>query len=384
VSVDGLAWPQLQSLVDQAPCGLLLTSTDGTIHRVNGTFCRWTGFDEAELVGRRKLQDLLTMGGRIFHQTHWAPLLQMQGSVAEVKLEIVHHDGHAMPMVMNACRSEQQGLAFHQIAVFSAKDRHQYEHELLLARRRAEEILAKEQQAQQALAAAQAVAEDRAVFAEQMVGIVSHDLRNPLSAIQMGAYVLTRGDLSPNQARVIERVTNATSRANRLIADLLDFTQARVGGGLKMTLKPVDLHALVADSIDELALAFADRELAHQRVGEGTCRADADRLVQMIGNLVGNAMAYGAAGAPVTVTSVLEPQRFLLKVHNFGSPIDPALMPRLFEPMSRGHESSASGRSVGLGLFIVREIARGHGGTVKVESTAADGTTFIAEFPRGG
>jgi sigma-B regulation protein RsbU (phosphoserine phosphatase) len=126
------------------------------------------------------------MGGRIFHQTHWAPLLQMQGSVAEIKLDVVHRDGRTLPMVMNVVRRHHAGGTFDEISTFLAEDRDKYEKELLRARRHAEELLQRQQEVQDALTRSQAEldrqrasAEGRAQFAEQMVGIVSHDLRNP-------------------------------------------------------------------------------------------------------------------------------------------------------------------------------------------------------------
>src|SRR5688572_9933843 len=133
--------PDAEALFEEAACGLLLTGADGTIRRVNRTFCRWTGRPAEALVGQRKVQDLLTMGGKIFHQTHWAPLLQMQGSVAEVKLDVLHCDGHTLPMVMNVVRRRHPGGTFDEISTFVAEDRNKYEKELLLARRRAEELL---------------------------------------------------------------------------------------------------------------------------------------------------------------------------------------------------------------------------------------------------
>src|SRR5690349_3871179 len=96
--------PDANALFEDAPCGLLLTDANGTIRRANRTFCRQTGLPAEELAGKRRIQELLTMGGRIFHQTHWAPLLQMQGSVAEIKLDVVHRDGRTLPMVMNVVR----------------------------------------------------------------------------------------------------------------------------------------------------------------------------------------------------------------------------------------------------------------------------------------
>jgi sigma-B regulation protein RsbU (phosphoserine phosphatase) len=379
--------PPDDALYEDAPCGLLVTSRDGTIRRVNGTFCRWIGHEAGALVGRRRLQELLTMGGRIFHQTHWVPLLQMQGSIAEVKLDVVHQQGHTIPMMLNALRRGSGESAWHEVSVFVAEDRHRYEKELLHARKRAEELLVQQQQAQQALVLAQeeinrqrAVAEDRALFAEQMIGIVSHDLRNPLSTIQMSAYLLERGELSPTQRTVLGRINNATGRAQRLIAELLDFTLARIGTGLTVTPAPVDLHLLVSDSVDELAVAFPGRRLVHERMGDGECVVDADRLTQLIGNLVGNAVAYGAPDTPVRVTSRIHADGFDVSVHNDGTPIRQEVKASLFEPMVRG-AAGAGNRGVGLGLFIVREIVHAHNGEVAVTSSAEAGTTFTARFP---
>jgi sigma-B regulation protein RsbU (phosphoserine phosphatase) len=381
--------PDAEALYEDAACGLLLTDVDGTLRRVNRTFCRQTGLLAAELVGKRRIQELLTMGGRIFHQTHWAPLLQMQGSVAEVKLDVVHRDGRTLPMVMNVVRRRHPGGTFDEISTFAADDRDKYEKELLRARRRAEELLRQQQDVQDALTRSQAEldrqrasAEDRAQFAEQMVGIVSHDLRNPLSAIQLSAYALSRADLAGPQRKALDRIASSTQRAQRLIEDLLDFTVAKVGRGLTVRRDPIELHQVVAGAAEELRTAFPGRAVEHHAMGSGPCRGDPDRLTQAIGNLVANAMAYGAIDQPVRITSRIGGDSFAIEVHNAGKPIAPEPLASLFEPMTRGFSVANSSRSVGLGLFIVREIARAHGGEVAVESSAEAGTTFVVRCPR--
>lgn len=107
------------------------------------------------------------------------------------------------------------------------------------------------------------LAEDRALFAEQMVGIVSHDLRNPLSAVLMGIQILSRGESDPKRLLTLERTSCAAQRANRLIEELLDFTMARVGPGLRPVREPLDLHGLVFGVVDELELAYPDSVFAH-------------------------------------------------------------------------------------------------------------------------
>lgn len=360
---------------DAAPCGLLRTDAQGRLLRANQLFCKWVGATEAELK-QRKLQDLLNIGGRIFHQTHWAPLLAMQGSVSEVKLELIHRDGSSIPMILNAIRRSEAGRVVHDIATYVAQDRDKYERELLTSRKKLETLVAETKLLHQQ-------ARDRAVDAEQMMGIVSHDLRSPLSTVQLSLDLLKLRGVGGEHAPTLERIARAVDRAQRLIRDLLDFTSARLGSGLTVARRPADLHRVVSEAVDELAGAFPQRGLRHRQHGGGEANIDAHRLAQLVSNLVSNAMAYGDPAFHVTVTSSGDGPSCAVAVHNHGAPIPDALLPSLFAPMSRGTDVGASARSVGLGLFIVSEIARAHGGTVSVTSSAIEGTTFTARLPRG-
>ncbi len=620
------------SAYESAACGLLTTARDGAIRRVNATFCAWTGHAAPELLGRR-FQELLTIGSKLFHQTQWMPLLQMQGSVAEVQLEMVHRDGRTLAVLVNASRRSagpDAADALVDIAVFIATDRRKYERELLLARRRAEELLARERDAQAARVLAEARlrlalesahlrvwtvdlpggvrryerevaalvgapdleeldadtyaacihpddreaearafaaaidpavraaysveyrllghdgverivrstargffgpddvavqfsgvladvtshrrahealqqretefralaenspdviaridrrhryvylspvaerlagrpveeilgkrvdevtlsadaglqwiaaiddafaghdgtlafvhhgadgvtrdlqarfvaertasgeiltvlaitrdvtalrqqerdAQQRAVLAEQLIGIVSHDLRNPLNAVLLGTHLI--GSADPEvQKRTRARIASAAQRATRLVNDLLDFTQAKLGGGLRMAPREIDLHAVVSDGLDEVRLAWPGRILEQRRIGDGAAIADPDRLAQVVTNLANNALTYGAPDAPVTFTSALQSDSLEIHVHNTGAPIPRDLQAHIFEPMRRGEEHLQSGsRSVGLGLYIVGEIAAAHGGRVSVRSEDGEGTTFTVTLPR--
>jgi sigma-B regulation protein RsbU (phosphoserine phosphatase) len=359
---------------DIAPCGLMQTSDDGVFRRVNAMFCGWLGYDRDALVGRVKLQDLLTMGGRIFHQTHWSPLLRMQGSISEVKLELVHRDGSLVPMVLNAIRREQAGGFVHDLAAYIARDRDRYERELLVSRKRLEALVDDTKRLEM-------LASDRALLAEQMIGIVSHDLRNPLATISMAADMLEEVDLA-GRTRLSQQIKRATNRANRLIADLLDFTQARVGAGLPVLIAGADLHEVVAEALEGLRIAYPSRVLDHVPVGSGRCEIDANRFAQMLGNLVSNATAYGARERPITITSCVGPDTISVAVHNHGEQIQAATLANLFLPMTRGTSGPSKVHSVGLGLFIVREIAKAHGGMASVSSEPTGETTFDVTVPR--
>jgi PAS domain S-box-containing protein len=143
--------PDAARLFERAACGLLVTDVNGRIRTVNATFAAWIGYPVDTMVEHMRLQDLFTIGGRVFHQTHLAPLLEMQGSVAEVQLDMRHAAGHTLPMLINIVRSRDADGTHDDVAVFVATDRRKYEHELLLARKNAEATLSELRVAQQQL-----------------------------------------------------------------------------------------------------------------------------------------------------------------------------------------------------------------------------------------
>ncbi|MGQ3093644.1 ATP-binding protein [Roseateles sp.] len=358
-------------MLDEVPVGLLVTDARGDITSVNATLCTWSGYGAQELVGGKKLQDLFTVGGRIFYLTHWMPILQVQGSISEVKFDLQRGDGGVVTVMLNAVRKGAGAAAYDVVSLIVAEERNKYERQLVFERKRSEELAQKQLRE----------AEDRALFAEQMVGIVSHDLRNPLAAIAMGAATIGRdATLGARHAKVLDNIQRSSHRARRLIDELLDFTLIRVGHGLTVALKPANLHELVGQLVEELKLAFPAYLISHSAQGPGACVVDADRIAQLLGNLVANAVTYGQPGGPITVTSWGDGGECVLMVHNLGEPIPEAMLGRVFEPLVRGGTPDHSKRSVGLGLFIVKAIAEAHGGSVTVTSSREQGTAFKFVF----
>lgn len=390
MSTDHTELPDFEVLFEGAPCGLIVTLEDGTILRSNNIFSEWVGLAESDLCGRR-FQSLLTMGGRIFHQTHWAPLMQMQGSVSEVKLDLLHREGHIITMLLNGVRRDHPSGVFYELALFGTRDRDRYERELLAARRHAEELLREKTIVESALRhaklelnAAYEQSQRRVVFAEQMVAIASHDLKNPLTAIKMATDLLSRGERSAKESKLLEHISRSSERAQRMIADLLDLAVVRVGQRLSITRHPIDLHKVVNQSVNELQLAFPKATLLHQCIGTGNVDLDADRIQQLVGNLVANSVAYGDLKKPITILTQIEDGSANVAVHNSGPVIDAVAIASLFEPMTRNSERDDDIRSVGLGLFIVKEIAKAHDGDVTVNSSDECGTTFRADLPIRG
>lgn len=221
-------------------------------------------------------------------------------------------------------------------------------------------------------------------FEQKLVGIVSHDLRTPLGAIVTAAGLLqaTPG-LDERQRKAVHRILSSSDRATRLIRDFLDFTQAHLGQGLPLKLQRMDLHEVIRDAVSEVQQISPGLQVSVEQSGDGLGMCDPDRLAQVVTNLMNNALAYSAPGTHVGVRSSATADAFLLEVHNQGKAIPQELQPRLFDPLTRGaHFASSLSRNIGLGLFIVREIVRGHGGRIEVTSSQEAGTTFTVRLPR--
>ncbi|WP_257449184.1 PAS domain S-box protein [Archangium lipolyticum] len=225
-------------------------------------------------------------------------------------------------------------------------------------------------------------AQEAARVREDVVAIVSHDLRNPLNAITLSATtLLKREDVDERTAKAIRRIYAAADRASGMIRDLLDFTQARVGG-IPIHRRPLDFHAHVHHVVDEVQGAHPERHIDFHARGDGQGEWDEGRLAQVVTNLVGNALQHSPASTPVRVSTWSEGPGVCLEVHNEGAPIPAELIPTLFEPYRQGPEAGAGRGSLGLGLFITRQIVLGHGGTLEVRSSENDGTTFTVRLPR--
>ncbi len=289
--------------------------------------------------------------------SHWAekdprvlnPVLQMNGIKALYGVPLVHGDE-----VIGVAK-----MGSRTVSDFGPDDRQ-------LLRSTAERACA--------FIAQRRIAEDR----ELVLHVLGHDLRSPLNTIVLGAtLVQKREPLSDAGRRNVGRVLSAAERMTHLIAQLTDYTKTRSAGMLEVVREKLDLGELAAQIVREHP-THGGRELRLERTGDTTGEWDRSRLLRLITNLVSNALAYGAPSTPVTIGVDGDDRWVALRVHNEGEPIAAELLPHVFEAFKRGRR----GVGAGLGLYIVQEIARAHGGSVDVESSAGRGTTFRVRLPR--
>jgi signal transduction histidine kinase len=217
------------------------------------------------------------------------------------------------------------------------------------------------------------------------LGVLSHDLRNPIGAMLMSAQLTGRiGSLSERQKMLISQVVTSAGRASDILDQLLDLTRARLGSGLRVIREPMDMAFVCRQLLDEMRTLHPHRIFTLDVAGDMQGDWDRPRISQVLSSLLGNAVQYGFKDLPVGVAINGQANEISLSVHNEGVPISPDAIPGLFDPLIRGaaDDNEYSNSNLGLGLYITKEIISAHGGTVQVTSSEKDGTTFTARFPR--
>ena len=356
-----------EDLFENAPCGYVTLRADGRVERVNRTLLDWTGHTAEQMTDKR-FSDFFNMAGRIYYETHIAPLLHMQGFFNGFAIDMVTASGQPIPMIASAIdvRDAAGKTSFIRFALIKAVDRRLYEHELLHARDAATTGLAREREDSE--------------LREQFIAVLGHDLRNPLASISAGARILARDAKTEKEHQVLAMLQTTVMRMAGLIDNVLDFTRGRLGGGITLERNAsAPLEPMLYQVIDELRLSSPGRQI--EAVYDINVPVDCDRIRigQLVSNLVGNALSHGASNEPVRVHAVTEDGLFKLSVSNGGEPIPEAAIGKLFEPFFRG-EVRASRQGLGLGLHIASQIAKAHEGTLTVTSTAAE-TRFTFVMP---
>jgi sigma-B regulation protein RsbU (phosphoserine phosphatase) len=323
----------------------------------------------------KRLSDFLNIAGRIYYETHIAPLLRMQGFFHEFAIDVLNVSGEPMQMIANASerRNEEGKPLAIRLALIKATDRRRYEQELLMAR---ELAVAAEKASAERLQREHETSELR----EQFIAVLGHDLRNPLASISAGARILDRTARSEKDHQVIAMLQTTVMRMAAMIDNVLDFARGRMGGGIALERDSGKLlEPVLVQVVDELRLASPGRAVEAAFAIDQPVSCDQGRMGQLLSNLLGNALTHGASDKPVIVRAETKDGFFRLWVANAGEPIPENVMDKLFEPFFRG-KARASRQGLGLGLYIAAQIAKAHGAELAVTSTAAE-TRFTFSMP---
>jgi len=353
---------RFRSIVTQVQAGIAQTDMSGNITLANERYCALVCRSRDELAGMR-LDELVDPADAEVSREQLRALLE--GGVSYIaERRYVLPDGSRMWVQESAARLEDESGAAHGVALVAV------------------DITARKQLDAERNARVDELA--RVVrFSEMFAGILGHDLRNPLSAIVSAAGIIAQRAETAGISDPAARILRSAARMDRMIAQLLDFTRVRLGGGLPVQCECMDLLDVCRQVVSELE-ASNGRSIEVTSDGDTHGTWDPDRLGQLVSNLVANACQHGDVTAPVRVRlDGASSERVCVEVSNAGV-IPPALVPFLFEPLRRGEDTSSVRRSpgLGLGLFIAEQIALAHGGSIAVHSESSTGTCFRVELPR--
>jgi PAS domain S-box-containing protein len=372
-------------LFEHAACGLVLTDVHGQILRVNAAARCWLGYEEDELAGKLRMLDLLPVGARLFYHTHCLPILQVQGSVAELQINLRNRRRERLPMLINIVRREQTGQVFDQWALFQAVDRHAYEHELLEARKAAEAELEARMKAEAQLQKlnAQLSAADRRK--DEFLATLSHELRNPLAPMRSALDILKMKFGHDGEERLLQAFDRQMRHLTRLVDDLMEVSRI-TQGRMQLRRAPVELHALVRGAAQDLAEPMrAAGHLLRLDLAPGPVMVDGDatRLSQVVLNLLTNAVKYTPEGGTIDLRLACEPGFAEISVRDTGIGIPASALDTVFDMFSQLEPALDRAKGgLGIGLALVRGIAELHGGTVRADSAGlGQGSRFTVRLP---
>jgi signal transduction histidine kinase len=219
------------------------------------------------------------------------------------------------------------------------------------------------------------------------LAILGHDLRNPLGTVITGAtFVMRATDIPSKYVLAATRIFNSGQRMSKLIGDLIDFTRTHLGSGIPIKPKRMDVTEVCMNVVEELRTSHPERIIEFSSFTREEVFADDDRLAQVFSNLIGNALQYGAHDQPIGVGISSTAQEVSVTVNNKGPVIPAKKLGSVFDPLVRLAVREDSGdlreTSLGIGMFIAREIVNAHNGSITVESNEGEGTTFQMTVPR--
>jgi signal transduction histidine kinase len=219
-------------------------------------------------------------------------------------------------------------------------------------------------------------------FKEMVVGVLGHELRNPLNTILMTARLMQKSDAPEENDRRIERLASSGLRMKRMIDQMLDLTRARLGSGIPLSCEPRDMVALTLRSIEDFRATYPATRIELCAPTVCAIDLDGDRFQQVLANLIGNALEYGDTEREIIISIEPQGKQVAVRVRNFGKPIEPSFLPFVFDPFRRAHPERTRTGGLGIGLYISERIVAAHGGSMRVSSELATGTCFEAIFPR--
>lgn len=342
-------------------CGYLIADAQGFIMRANKKIAAWLNCTTDDF-NKKRFSDLLAFGSKVYFETHLRPLLKLQGFFDEVVLDLSDANGQKLRVMVNGFeRRDNIGQSFFiRYTILKASDRLEYEQNL----HRTNALTEKELVKKTAIVA----------LREQLIAVLGHDLRNPLSAIIIAVDLLISSPLG-NNTLLLDTLKRSSYRMLELVDNIMDFARTRLGVGIVLNRQSSLLEPVLAQVVAEIMLIHPKREIRAIFNIKEPINCDASRLAQLLSNLLSNALTHGYPNSPIVVRATQNDENLELSVTNNGNKIPAVLQERLFDPFTRETDRSNQ-NGLGLGLFICSEISKAHNGTLSFTSSATE-TSFI-------
>jgi PAS domain S-box-containing protein len=354
-----------EELYENAPCGYFSALPDGLIVKVNNTLLKWLGYEREEVLNGKRFQDLLSIGGKIFYETHHAPLIHMQGEINEISYDLLRQDQTKLPVLINAVlvKNEQGEPLLFRTTVFNITDRKKYEVELLRAKKKAEEATR---------------------VKSAFLATISHEIRTPMNAIIGVSNLLLQLQPAPHQLEYLNILKVSSENLLNLINDILDFSKMESGKTV-LEKKPFHLRNLVQGLLFGLKVKATEKDL------EVRLRLDPElpeyvlgdrvKIGQIFTNIVGNAIKFTDQGFVEVNIRLRELTREMASIDfeisdtGIGIPADKTQ--QIFDEFTQANpEIHLRYGGTGLGLPISQRLLKMYNSHIEVESELGKGSVF--------
>lgn len=384
-----------KTLYNHAPCGYLFTMEDGTLIDVNDTFLAFTGYSRKEIIENKRFEDFLSIGGKIYYETHFAPLLHMQGEVNQINLDFIRKDATRFPVLINAIKQSvnEKQYNYIQFSVLDITQRKQYEMELMNAKRKSEELLTQLSKVNAALTNNIQVIEEQSQQLEKLnatkdkfFSIVAHDLRSPLSSLKMFLSLLIDDIDSLNKEDILtisSQLSDSVDSTIKMADNLITWAMVQMGDSQfnEETIKVKDITSNIFDIYQNVALEKGIN-VSFSVDDSLNIIGDKNQIEFVIRNLVNNAIKFTHKNGFVSLTAKLLPEGLVkITVSDTGVGISDEYKRELFSISKKQSTNGTAGeKGTGLGLVLSYEFIKLNGGQIEIESSLGKGTTFHTKF----
>ncbi len=387
-----------KTLYHHAPCGYLYTMEDGTLIDVNNTFLAFTGYSREEIIENKRIEDFLSIGGKIYYETHFAPLLHMQGEVSQISIDFIRKDETRFPVLINAIKqsANEKQHNYIQFIVLDITQRKQYEMELMNAKRKSEELLTQLSKVNKELTSnIQVIAEQSHQLEklnatkDKFFSIVAHDLKSPLNALKSFSKLLIDHFDNLNKDQILtmsKQLSDSVDSTIKMADNLITWAKVQMGDYQfnEETIKVKDISSNIFDVYQKVALEKGIN-VSFSVDDSLTIIGDKNQIEFVIRNLVNNAIKFTHKNGFVSLTAKSLPDGLVkISVSDSGVGISDKIKSKLFSISKKQSTNGTDGeKGTGLGLMLSYEFMKLNGGQIDIESSLGKGSTFHTKFKSG-